>query len=163
MSDALLERTLYLDTSVFGAVVDDELPDRVAATRLLFDLVRRGSYEAATSEVTLREIGEAPAVIRDRILENLDVVADNVWVETERSRAIARHLIQSGALPARFEDDARHLGVAIDQEVWAVVSWNFKHMVNPSRRRRITAACMLLDRPAPEILVPPEVIADEHT
>ena len=155
--------TLYLDTSVFGAVVDDTLPDRIAATEVLFGLIRTGRYEAATSAVALREIAAAPPAIRQRILTNLDMAAGRVWLETAESQRIAAELLSSGIVPARFEDDARHLGVAIENGVWAVVSWNYRHMVNPHRRRKIAAACVLLDYPAPEVLSPPEVMGDEPT
>jgi len=57
---------------------------------------------------------------------------------------LADELIKRSILTAKFRDDARHLGVAIDHDFDAVISWNFKHMVNPLRRRQIQSACLML-------------------
>lgn len=57
--------------------------------------------------------------------------------ESEASQSFAQALIERGVLTEKFRDDARHLGVAIIEDCDAIISWNFRHMVNPARRRQI--------------------------
>ena len=48
---------LYLDTSIFGALFDDEDPARIRATRRLLDLLVTGRYEGYVGREVLAEIG----------------------------------------------------------------------------------------------------------
>lgn len=47
---------LFIDTSTFGALVDDEEPERVKTTQMLFDRVASDIIQASTSIITLEEI-----------------------------------------------------------------------------------------------------------
>ena len=47
---------LYLDTSVFGALFDEEDPERVALTRSVLRRIRHSPYQAFIGTPTLEEI-----------------------------------------------------------------------------------------------------------
>ena len=149
----------YLDTSTFGALVDDEEPVRINTTRLLFDRIKSGLITAYTSIVTLEEIAEAPETVQTRIQSSLDTVP--VLDESEISINLADELIKRNVLTENFRDDARHLGVAIAHDLDAIISWNFRHMVNPLRRRQIQSACLMLGHRPIDIISPPEVITSQ--
>ena len=151
----------YLDTSTFGGLVDDETPGRVEVTQALFDQMRTGQILAYTSIIALEEIAEAPESVQAQLHSALNAVQQPVLDESEVSAAFADALLERGVLTARFRDDARHLGIAVADDLDAVISWNFKHMVNPSRRRAIQAVCLMLGFRPIDIISPLEVIANE--
>jgi hypothetical protein len=47
--------------------------------------------------------------------------------------------VVAGAIPADAENDARHIAVAALNDIRVVVSWNFRHMVNIERKRKINS------------------------
>ena len=58
---------VYVDTSVFGGVGDEEFSE---ASRHFFDQVNAGRYRVLLSRVTTTELELSPASIRE-VLENL--------------------------------------------------------------------------------------------
>jgi hypothetical protein len=72
----------------------------------------------------------------------------------ELSAAYARH----GAIPAKKESDARHAAMATIHEMDALVSWNYRHLVNYDRRRKINIVNVMMGyNKGVEIVTPPEV------
>jgi len=146
---------IYLDTSVFGAICDVGLEERLVATRHVLDGLIGARWEGFISTLVLEEI------VRKRIAQELCRSGVVVLEESEESLALARLYVTSGAIPPAAEDDARHLAVATVNGLHTVLSWNFRHMVNFERRRRINAinlreGFVLLDT------VSPWEIADEE-
>ncbi|MFC1527083.1 hypothetical protein ACFL6X_09790 [Candidatus Latescibacterota bacterium] len=151
----------YLDTSAFGGLVDDEDAVRVQATQRLFGLLADGRIEAYMSVVVLEELAEAPMTVQERLASALALVGQPVLQETEECRAFARVLVEKGAFTSRYLDDARHVAVAVLNDLDAVISWNFKHLVNPVRRRAIQAACIMEGHRQIDIVSPFEITDDE--
>jgi hypothetical protein len=50
----------YLDTSVFGALVDEEPEHHLDATKVLFKNLRGGNISGIISDLTLNELNNAP-------------------------------------------------------------------------------------------------------
>ena len=150
---------LFLDTSVLGAEFDTESKERVETTRRLFELLRMGRARACISAVTLDEIAHAPRDIRAWIEETLASFDLDFLEESEETEQLATAYLDEGALPARSHNDARHLAVATIHGVDALVSWNFKHMVNIFRRRRVHAINLRRSKPLIDIVSPPEALA----
>jgi len=148
---------IYLDTSVFGALCDPDLPDRLLATRWVLDGLARERWEGFISTLVLEEVDRAPATVRITVeLRRSGVI---VLEESAESLEIARLYMASAAMPANAEYDARHLAVATVNGIHAVVSWNFRHMVNLDRRRQINAINLreslpLLDIVSPAVAAP---------
>jgi hypothetical protein len=71
--------------------------------------------------------------------------------------AYARH----GAIPPGKRADAVHAAVATVHEMDALVSWNYRHMVNYARRQKINAVNQMMGyNKRIEIVTPPEVDPD---
>ena len=152
---------LYLDTSVLGAVCDPGPEDRLAATRRILDGLRAGSWDGYISALVLEEVSRAHDSVRRKIATVLDKSPLTVLDESEGSVALAQAYIAAGAIPSDYEDDARHIAIATVNDINAVVSWNFRHMVNIARKRRINSVnlregCPLID------IVSPWEISDEE-
>lgn len=152
---------IYLDTSVFGAICDEELPHRIRVTKALFTQIENGKFECCVSDLVLLEIQRAPQPIRDlieKIMRNLDVVFSE---ETEISRELSNSYLQGGAFPASAEMDARHLALAVVRGVDFVVSWNYRHLVNVKTIHTVNSINLRLGYRTIEIFSPEEVVASE--
>lgn len=152
---------LYLDTSVLGAELDTELPSRVATTLGLYELLEQGRHRACISPFTEAELAAAPERIRLVIERRLTTFDLEVLQVDDAVLAVADAYLRARAVPAASEADPRHLAVASVHGVDVVVSWNFRHMVNPMRRRAVHAVNMMLGRPLIEIASPAEIVESE--
>jgi len=74
---------------------------------------------------------------------------------------LAGRYLAEGILPANMLVDAQHVAIATIAQVDALVSWNFRHMVNLPRIHRYHAVNAKLGYPTIEIRSPREVITDE--
>jgi predicted nucleic acid-binding protein len=148
----------YLDTSVLSFAFATELPERREATQAFFDLVRRDQAEVYISDVVLRELSRAP---RPRRLEIEDLIREirPAFLESDALAVIlARRYIAERIFPRRHEDDALHVAVASVNAMDCVISWNYRHIVRPTTRRRANAVNLLLGYPTIEIATPQEVL-----
>lgn len=152
---------LYLDTSILGAIADPGPEDRVAATRRLLTDVAAARWEAFISTIVLAEVDAAAEWIRRKIAAELARAPMIVLEETADSIELARRYVAAGAMPANAENDARHIAVASANDVRIVVSWNFRHMVNIERKRRINGVNVAEGLPLIDIVSPWEVRSDE--
>ncbi len=151
---------LYLDTSVLGAVTDPGTGVRAEATQNLFKALRSRQYLGCISVVVLEEIADAPSGVRltiDSCTKGLDL---EVAEETAECIALAKAYLDEGLFPARFADDARHVAIATITDVDALVSWNFRHLVNVERRRKIAGINLMRGYRSLDIVSPLELAHD---
>jgi len=130
---------VYVDTSVFGGVYDDEFAE---PTNRFFERVKAGEFLVLVSQVTLDELLRAPDDVR-RVLDGLP---QGSFVEVpvgEDAKALARAYIDAGALGEAFVEDASHVAIAAVAGADLILSWNFRHIVNYSRIRRFNAVNLL--------------------
>ena len=84
-----------------------------------------------------------------------------VLEESRDSLALAQAYVAAGAIPADYEDDARHIAIATVNDIRVIVSWNFRHMVNIERKRRINSVNLREDLPLLDLVSPWEVSDEE--
>ena len=152
---------LYLDTSVLGAVCDPGPQDRLLATQRVLDGLKEGLWEGYISVLVLTEVSRAHESIRDKIAQELKRTSLLVLEESSRSVSLAQPYVQAGAIPSDYEDDARHIAIASVNNINAVVSWNFKHMVNVERKLKINSVNVREGFPLIDIVSPLEVSHEE--
>lgn len=116
---------LYADTSVFGGPFDEEFAE---ASRLFFDQVRQGRFLLIVSAVVQAEIAPAPHDARE-LFEEMLAYAEIVEPADE-ALVLRQAYIDEGILPPASADDALHVALATVSECFAIVSWNFKHIVH---------------------------------
>jgi predicted nucleic acid-binding protein len=148
---------IYTDTSVIGGCEDEEF--RVHSRRLM-DAFVRGDLRLVLSELTLRELAPAPLTVREvlaRVPEgNIEVIQ-----LTPAAAELAHRYLADGILKANMLADAQHVAMATIANVDALVSWNFKHVVNLPRIHGYHGVNATLGYSALEIRSPREVLADE--
>lgn len=116
---------VYVDTSVFGGVFDDEFS---AASSAFFELVRQDRFGLLVSDVTLREIGKAPQNVRSLFDDHL--VYLRIVPMTAAVLELRDQYIEAGIVGPKWLDDAAHVAAATIAEVDLIVSWNFRHIVH---------------------------------
>ncbi|MEM7174210.1 MAG: PIN domain protein [Bacteroidota bacterium] len=114
----------YIDTSVFGGVFDDEFK---AHTVPFFEYIQQNRYTILYSDVCQKEISEAPSKVQNLVdsLEHIEIVCLN-----KEMSALAELYIKEGTLRPQDINDAEHIAIATVASASALISWNFKHMVN---------------------------------
>lgn len=147
---------VYVDTSVFGGVHDAEFREPSAR---FFAAVRGGAFVVLVSEALAVEIASAPAAVQATFeahrahMEALETTAE--------AAALAEAYLAARVVPAASHVDALHVALASVARADAVVSWNFKHLVQLRRIRGFHAVNVLRGYPLIEIRSPREVIDDE--
>ena len=125
----------YIDTSVFGGYWDEEFKEE---TRAFFEYVSNNNEELVYSDITEEELIGAPQRVREleKKLEDQGISMKLIEID-EEGEALAKVYIQEGVLTKKCENDARHIALAsVYGGVKALVSWNFKHMVNFRRQEQ---------------------------
>lgn len=121
---------IYIDTSVIGGYFDDEFN---ADTRLLFEEILRGEYKLVISDLTIRELVNAPERVRT-LLRDLKIDFEVIAV-TQESIDLASDYINEKVVGQTSLDDCIHIATATIHKLDLLVSWNFKHIVNVIRIR----------------------------
>lgn len=119
----------YFDTSVFGGVFDAEF--EIESLRL-FELVRSGKITCLLSEVTETELIKAPDRIRQFVLGLNSISVERVKTITE-SIILAETYIKEKVVGATSRDDCLHIATATVYAADALISWNFRHIVNDQK------------------------------
>jgi predicted nucleic acid-binding protein len=148
---------LYLDTSVFGALFDTEEPRRVALTSGLLKRLRHPSFDPFVGTPLYEEVARAPERIRGGLEIAIRRLRPVLLEEDEVSLSLADAYLGAGVVGVRHRDDARHLALASVAGVDTVVSWNFRHMVNLEKKRRVHSVNVRLGYPLIDIVSPLEV------
>jgi len=132
---------LYLGTSVINFLFADDAPQERKWTEEFFEkVVGSGRADVYISQVVADEIARTPDEARRKQLEEvirrpvLQTLPAEPAGEVEE---LAEAYLRAGVLPPSAEDDALHVAIATVHEVDVLVSWNFKHLANVQRERRI--------------------------
>ena len=148
---------MYADTSVIGGIYDTEFKEW--SERLIQEF-KEGSKIIVLSDLTLREVEEAPENIK-AVLEKIPDEHKEFIVLNEDAKVLARHYINEGVIPKNFLVDAQHISMATVYRVDALVSWNFKHIVNLEKIRLYNSINLKYGYPLIEIRSPREVLHEE--
>lgn len=147
---------VYTDTSIFGGAEDDEFRE---ATLEFLRCVRRGRYVLLVSEVTVRELADAPPNVR-RVFADLPpscVVHVPREVEQE-AESLTEAYIAAGILGPASHDDATHVAIATVARADLILSWNFRHIVNYKKIHQFNQVNTLRGYPPIDIRSPLEVV-----
>jgi predicted nucleic acid-binding protein len=147
--------SLYLDTSVVSAYVDERDPGRQELTRQFWE--RLTDYDGAVSPIVLDEIQSTAEVARREQMLGLVHPLRVVPWEPEMDR-LARHYVARAAFTPALLQDARHVAACTVAGIPVLVSWNFRHLVNRTRRIRVNLVNSEQGYAQIEILAPPEVL-----
>lgn len=153
---------LYFDTSVIGAIFDKEILQRREITRRLLDAIVEGKHTGVISNIVLEEIERASEELKGNLLTEVRNIPFQIITEDERSADLLEIYEKEGFIRKGARLDLRHLAVAAVNDIDAVVSWNFRDIVNIRTRRAVHSVNLRLGLPLIEIVSPEEVIEYEE-
>ena len=153
---------LYLDTSVIGALFDSEIPQRIEITRALLRSIIKGKHTGIISNIVLEEIERSPEEFKEKIIAEMRKIPLQIISEDEASADLLEIYEKEGFIRRGARLDLRHLAVATVNGVDAVVSWNFRDIVNIRTRRSVHSTNLRLGFTLIEIVSPEEVIGYEE-
>ncbi len=130
---------VYADTSVFGGCFDTEFE---RDSRTFFREAAAGRFRLVLSELTLRELAQAPAHVRG-VLPQLPPQEVEFLEASDEIRQLRNAYLQAGILTPASASDAEHIAAATVAGVDLLVSWNFRHIVHYDRIRGVAAVNLL--------------------
>ena len=126
---------IYIDTSVIGGYFDNEFS---VDTKLLFEKIVAGNYQLVLSDLSERELMNAPDEVKT-LLKDLQIFNFEIVPVTDESITLATEYIKEKVVGQTSLDDCIHIATATINKVDLLVSWNFKHIVNIQRIRGYNA------------------------
>jgi hypothetical protein len=153
-----MKQRIYIDTSVIGGCEDEEFS---MWSVQLFGEFRQGLRIAVVSDLTRRELEEAPDSVKKVLISLPDANVENVFL-TEEAETLAQNYIDDGVVNAKHIVDAQHIAIASVQRVDVLVSWNFRQIVNLDHIRAFNSVNLKSGYPILEIRSPREVIHEEE-
>ena len=157
-----MAKTVYLETSVFGAYVstrdDPGSVYRRVTTRSWWSR-QRASYEVCTSAAVLTELqasqypGQDEAIGLAGGLPQVDI--------TDEVLAVAELYVRHKLMPKPASGDALHLALASVNEMDYLLTWNIRHLANPNKIDHMTVINSRLGLLGPAILTPENLWLEE--
>ena len=149
---------IYADTSVIGGCEDDEFRD---ASRRLFEDFKSGMATLVLSDLTLRELENAPERVR-AVLEQVPQEHKETVSDSAASAELAKAYIEAGAVGVSSRADAAHVALATLTGADVLASWNFRHMVNWRRIRSYNEVNVERGHDSIDIRTPQEIAVDSQ-
>jgi len=91
------------------------------------------------------------------LVENLPLL-----MVTDNAGDIARQLIEGKAIPEKSAEDALHIGIAASQGMDYLLSWNFKHICNLEKKKKIEEIVTAAGYICPSIGSPEDLGGDQN-
>ena len=139
----MIKSTIYLDTSVINFLFADDAPEKKEITVDFFEnFVRLGVYDTYITEYVIAEINQTNneeertrllKVVEDYPIEILPID------KLQEVGLLAQNYLDNGIIPPKKLFDALHVAFCVVSKIDYLVSWNFKHLANINRERRILA------------------------
>ena len=155
---------VYIETTVVGYIAgrlhtDPGIAARQQLTRAWW-VTALNRYKIVLSQLTLDECGDGdPAATSER----LEIVRDVPLLdESLEAESLANLLIARLAIPVSQPRDALHIATAAVHGVQFIVTWNFKHLLNPHLQNKIADTCREAGYNPPVICTPEQLRVTEN-
>ena len=125
---------IYLDTSVISHLDAPETPEKMRDTLRLWGKIQAGKYEVVLSEVVFIELADCPEPKRGDLYVFLQGIRYERVESSDNVVALASKFVDFGILKEKSINDCRHIAAALLSGCDIIVSWNFKHIVNPRNK-----------------------------
>ena len=153
-------RTIYIETSVVSYLAGKLNRDLLIAacqqaTRTWWD-DHRHVYNLCTSQLVVAEARRGDPDASESRLNYLKGIPQ--LQITSEIRDLAFALIEREALPKKAEADALHIAAAAVHHVDLLLTWNCRHIDNPSIKPTVRSICVTQGYRCPEICTPIELL-----
>jgi len=134
--------TVYVETTVVGHLAGRQQSDIIVAARQLasrkwWDVRER--YQLFVSRIVLDECSAGDQLAA---IERLELIGEISVLDTQTTAvALANSLVNRHGIPKTEPRDALHIAIAAVSGIEYLLTWNFKHIANPSTRDLIQRIC----------------------
>ncbi len=159
-----IKSKVYIETTVVSYLVarpseDTTLGARQRVTQQLWEDYS-DNFEFIVSDIVIAEIRRGDEIAAQR---RIDALADlTVLSLSPEAVALALNLINAGAVPRHSLPDAQHIAVATVHNIEYLASWNYKHILNESKRDHIDEVCRSSGYQPTILCTPAELIEEMH-
>lgn len=154
-----MKQSIYLETSVVGAYLDNGEPFRRDLTIRWWEH-ELAEYRAVVSPLVVRELERVPEPHRTGYLKLIEPL-EQVGL-SEEATILAEGYISRAIFHRKYIGDALHVAIASFHKIDYLVTWNFGHLANVRRQARIRLFNAAAGFFVPQI-VTPEFLVSETT
>jgi predicted nucleic acid-binding protein len=129
-----MKQSLYLETSVVGAYLDNGEPFRRDLTIRWWEH-ELSEYQTFVSPLVRRELERVPEPHRTGYLKLIEPLKNLELVE--EALILAEGYISRGIFHRKYLADALHVALASVHKIDYLVTWNFGHLANVRKQARI--------------------------
>lgn len=133
--------SIYLDTSVLNFLFADDAPEKKEITIDFFqNFVKTGIYSTFISDFVIQEINQTDNLDkRDKLFKAIDDnFIDKLMIDnSDEIQLLAKQYLSKGVIPPSKLLDALHIACAVTHRIDYLVSWNYKHLANVNRERKV--------------------------
>jgi len=149
---------LYIETSVWNFLFAEDAPEHRAAAEKFFAGLDK--HNAFISVVVMEEIEMTGGGRRDALLAEIQKHAPETLELTPEVVSLADEYVRRNIVPPKYRNDALHLALAAVNDMDAIVSLNFKHIVKYKTKVEVRAANIITGYHTPMIITPEELLDD---
>ena len=146
---------VYIDTSVFGGCFDEEFEE---PSKGFFEAVLEGKIVPLISDSLVAELAGAPERIQGLLERIIDAGCERLPLAPEVEQLRTAY-VSAEVVTGKFAGDALHVAHATLAKADAIVSWNFKHLVNPRQVRAFNVVNVRNDRSLVVIMTPADILS----
>ena len=151
----MIKLKMYLDTSVISHLQQEDVPEKMQETLELWEQFKqRNDIEVVISDLVIREVSRCSEPKRSFLLNKLSEINYTIAEVTEEERNLADTYLQNGVLKEKSLDDLTHIAIATLNNCRYIISWNFKHFVNPKTIKAVNAINLSLNLSQVDIFPP---------
>ena len=156
--------TVYVETTVISYLTSRPSLNLTIASRQWMTREWWNNYanrfELVISSLVLREISQGDSETAQKRRELVSTL--RVLEVSEESLDLSRKLVEAEAVPSVADRDALHIALAACHDIQYLVSWNFKHIVNPTKQQLIAKVCQKANYQPVIICTPEELVEVNH-
>lgn len=146
---------LYLDTSVISHLQQEDVPEKMQESLELWEqFVERKDIEIIISDLVIRELSQCKEPKRSFLFNKLAQVEYILVRTSNEERKLSSIYLQNGVLKEKSLDDLTHIAIATLNDCRYIISWNFKHFVNPKTIKAVNSTNLSLNLPQIDIFSP---------
>ncbi len=154
--------SVYVETTVIGYLTARQQPDPIVAGHQLATkkwwLNASDRFQLVISQAVVEEFAAGDSIAAEERLQVIDGIR-LVPVDV-RVQELIQLLLDNFAVPHTEPEDAAHIALAAVHGVEYLVTWNFRHIANPSTRRTIEEVIARVGFRPSVICSPEELLED---
>ena len=151
---------VHIETSIVSYLRQKPSSQVVTAARQLLTHQwwnhERENYQLVVSQYVIDEASAGDPTLATERLQALDGIP--LLPHDPEVPRIATEIMAIGVLPPKAQVDALHIATVAHHRVQYLLTWNCKHIANPSLRRIIDEVLLAADVSPPIICTPQELI-----